>query len=452
MSGFIKKLSLSLLTLTSLSLVGCGESTSTGNITEEKPKAKLVESYISPSTMGYMNARPTYNYYVTAFSFEALELYSDNTAILTYSYSSFSAVILPEEGNDATGNERNNLLIKYYTTYTRTVDDIDDTTAYATLAAPTRIVSEIDSSFYVDTANWDDTMKERSKEEQKEYNTATGQATVTGTKYYSTGAEYLEAHRYKNENLKFTLDTKSAAMDYIELDMPDAGIKTSTNTGNERMPGNADEYDVNNVKPLESSPLEGKNICYLGSSVTYGASSLGESFVEFIAKRNKTTYVKEAVSGTTLTTNGTNDTLSYIPRMKKLDKNTKFDLFVCQLSTNDASQNKHLGNSDSKDETTVCGAINTIIDYAKDTWNCPVMFYTNAYYKNDNYAKMVTALKEISTKKDIGVIDLYTDEAFNNITDKERQLYMADSIHPTKAGYLKWWTPKMEEVMYDYLG
>ena len=28
----------------------------------------------------------------------------------------------------------------------------------------------------------------------------------------------------------------------------------------------------------------------------------------------------------------------------------------------------------------------------------------------------------------------------------------ADGIHPTQAGYLNWWTPKMEAYLYDYLG
>lgn len=218
-----------------------------------------------------------------------------------------------------------------------------------------------------------------------------------------------------------------------------------------KMPGNADKYSVENVKPLAESPLEGMNICYLGSSVTYGASSLQESFVEFIAKRNGTTYVKEAVSGTTLVTTGAGGG-SYVSRMKKIDKNAKFDLFICQLSTNDASQNKPLGSIDSTDTTTVCGAINTIIDYAKTTWNCPVIFYTNAYYDSASYAAMVAAIKEISTVKDIGVIDLYTDTAFNDITSAQRKLYMADKIHPTKAGYLEWWMPKMEQYIYDYIG
>ena len=28
---------------------------------------------------------------------------------------------------------------------------------------------------------------------------------------------------------------------------------------------------------------------------------------------------------------------------------------------------------------------------------------------------------------------------------------MADNIHPTKAGYLEWWTPKIEAYIVDYL-
>lgn len=217
-----------------------------------------------------------------------------------------------------------------------------------------------------------------------------------------------------------------------------------------KMEGNADKYSVENVQPIENSPIKGMNICYLGSSVTYGASSLQQSFVEFIAKRNNTTFVKEAVSGTTLVTTGEGGG-SYVERMKKIDKNAKFDLFICQLSTNDASQNKPLGAIDSADDTTICGAINTIIDYAKETWNCPMMFYTNAYYENENYSAMVQAVKRIAEVKGIGVIDLYTDTAFNDITAEQRSLYMADKIHPTKAGYLQWWTPKMEEYIYSYV-
>ena len=33
-------------------------------------------------------------------------------------------------------------------------------------------------------------------------------------------------------------------------------------------------------------------------------------------------------------------------------------------------------------------------------------------------------------------------------SEKEYEVYMADPVHPTQAGYLEWWTPKMEEYLY----
>ena len=220
-----------------------------------------------------------------------------------------------------------------------------------------------------------------------------------------------------------------------------------------RLAGNGEEYAAEHVLPLDGSPLKGKRIAFLGSSVTYGASSLGTSFVEYLAARNDFIYRKEAVSGTTLVDNGEN---SYIARMKRMDRAEEFDLFVVQLSTNDATKHVPLGeiagkDAENYDTSTVCGAIEYIIGYVRKAWDCPVVFYTNAYYESENYAAMVAPLGQIEAECGIGVIDLYTDEAFNAITDEQRSLYMADGIHPTKAGYLLWWTPEMEEYLYAFV-
>lgn len=218
-----------------------------------------------------------------------------------------------------------------------------------------------------------------------------------------------------------------------------------------KLAGNSDEYALEKVEVIENSPLSGKNILYLGSSVTYGASSMRVSFVEYIAKRNNTTYVKEAVNGTTLVENGN----SYVRRLKKIDKTQHFDLFVCQLSTNDSSQNKPLGKiseDDNYDTSTVCGAIEFIITYVRQTWNCPVVFYTGSYYESENYSAMVSALKQIQEKHGMFVADLYSDKEFNDISSELYNLYMADQVHPTRAGYLKWWTPKIEETLYEAVG
>ena len=47
---------------------------------------------------------------------------------------------------------------------------------------------------------------------------------------------------------------------------------------------------------------------------------------------------------------------------------------------------------------------------------------------------------------------MYSDQSFNKISNEERKLYMEDNIHPTKAGYLKGWTPYIEKEINKYLG
>ena len=216
--------------------------------------------------------------------------------------------------------------------------------------------------------------------------------------------------------------------------------------------GNAEEYHLENVKELEDSPLEGKRILFLGSSVTKGACSLDVSMADYIAKRDGCEVVKEAVGGTTLSTAKDN---SYVDRLNDLNTNQEFDLAVCQLSTNDASKKIDLGDiSDSTDLTdfdtsTVTGAMEYIIAYCQQTWECPVVFYTGTKYDSAEYQKMVDRLLELQDKWDIDVIDLWNNEEMNAVSDEDYDLYMYDSIHPTQAGYLKWWTPVIEEELYQ---
>ena len=213
--------------------------------------------------------------------------------------------------------------------------------------------------------------------------------------------------------------------------------------------GNDVAYSLENTEVLENSALKGKRMIFLGSSVTYGAASKGVSFADYIAKRNDCIITKEAVSGTTLVDSGIH---SYIKRLKKIDE-AEADLFVCQLSTNDATQKKALGvvsksfEMDDFDTSTVAGAMEYIIAYAKSEWNCPVIFYTNPPYDSEAYADMVALLMQMKDKWNITVIDLWSDESFNQITTEEYSLYMADKIHPTQAGYREWWTPYFEQEL-----
>ena len=221
---------------------------------------------------------------------------------------------------------------------------------------------------------------------------------------------------------------------------------------NGKLPGNSEQYDFRFLKEMADSPLKGKKIAVLGSSVSYGAYAMEQAVGEYLAARFGCTLTKETVSATTLA-----DTMpmSYVKRLKKLDPLEHFDLFICQLSTNDAAQKKPLGeicaDGEAPDCRTVTGAMEYIIRYVFRTWNCPVVFFTGSKYDNERYAAMVQRLYELKEIYGIGILDLWNDPQFNAISGTQRKLYMHDPVHPTRAGYRDWWGPEMEKQLMEYL-
>ena len=66
------------------------------------------------------------------------------------------------------------------------------------------------------------------------------------------------------------------------------------------LPGNDPRYDISEVREEADPVLKDKTILFLGSSVTFGAASVGQSFVDYLVKKDGIHAVKEALSGTTL--------------------------------------------------------------------------------------------------------------------------------------------------------
>lgn len=221
------------------------------------------------------------------------------------------------------------------------------------------------------------------------------------------------------------------------------------------LPGNKPEYDFSKIVPMANSPLSGGTIAILGSSVARGEASEGYAVGEYLASRFECSLTKEAVSGTTLAAGKKN---SYVDRIHNLDPEANFDLFVCQLSTNDASMHIPLGgisqsrNLEDFDTSTVTGALEYIICYAQETWSCQMVFFTESRYDSEEYRAMVDQLLKLKDKWGIGVLDLWSSDTFNDISDEQRDVYMYDDIHPTKAGYRDWWGPEQERQLLAFLG
>lgn len=206
---------------------------------------------------------------------------------------------------------------------------------------------------------------------------------------------------------------------------------------------------------MRDSPIFGKTVLFLGSSVTYGECAGGVSFVELLAQQDGIIPVKEAVSGTTLADVGGE---SYVARLKRMDGAVHADAFVCQLSTNDATQQAPLGciaeghALEAFDVRTVTGAAEYVTAYARQTWGCPVIFYTGVRYDSPAYRAMVERLWALQRKWGIVVLDLFNDPAMNDITEEAHRAYMADAIHPTLAGYREWWLPRFEACLAKAIG
>ena len=65
---------------------------------------------------------------------------------------------------------------------------------------------------------------------------------------------------------------------------------------------------------------------------------------------------------------------------------------------------------------------------------------------------MVDLLLKIQEKWDIGVIDLFNNPDMTAIYDTEQYwTYMFDDVHPTRAGYVEWWTPVIDAALVEYM-
>ncbi|MCI8361210.1 MAG: hypothetical protein HFE86_07745 [Clostridiales bacterium] len=186
---------------------------------------------------------------------------------------------------------------------------------------------------------------------------------------------------------------------------------------------------------------------FLGSSVTYGSNNYGNSFADYLEDDYPITVVKRAVSGTTLVNK---DSGSYVARMlNQISKNVPMDHLVVQLSTNDANQNQPLGAlSDSYeledlDPTTIIGAMEYIIAYARQTWDADVTFWPGPYWNNDLYRKMYNALFDIQAKWNIGILDYYIRGSMAS------DAIASDNVHPLEKGYREM-TPIAWEYFKDF--
>lgn len=187
-----------------------GNSQNTGK-KDDPTDVTLTGAYISPAVLQYQNMRPANNYYVTTFSFETIQLYSDNTYCLTLDSSCFSGVFLPDVGNDATGSARESSVTRYYGTCTQKTNELDEDTLDVSLATPTRIVRNFNSNFYVDSEN---------------FHPVTGTGAYFNKVTYETKEDFMKALAFKPVDV--SVSKTAASFDFFQTEALDEGTSIST--------------------------------------------------------------------------------------------------------------------------------------------------------------------------------------------------------------------------------
>lgn len=165
----------------------------------------ITGSYMSNASLGYTNTRPTYNYYVTTMNQQVLDLLDSTHYCFSIYSTSYSGLVLPEEGNGAQGNERANYVLSFYGTYTKTANELDDSMSDISLSAPSRVTMNYDGQYYVDSDNWDDAAKTHTQFTDN---------TTQEVKQYASGSEYLNSFNTKATSIAVTEGT--ANFDYVD--------------------------------------------------------------------------------------------------------------------------------------------------------------------------------------------------------------------------------------------
>lgn len=220
--------------------------------------------------------------------------------------------------------------------------------------------------------------------------------------------------------------------------------------------GNSSKYDPRCLPVNPVGSLPGKKIAFLGSSITIGAGAFNTSFVDGLEAKDKIIPYESAVSGTTLAGNE-KDTYLQRLRDKLTIKNTEFDLFICQLSTNDGRKGKSVGKitkntqAEGFDQNTTFGAIEYICQYVQRHWKCPLVFFTCLRDPdNQEYRALMDGLYQLQDKWHFYIIDLWGNQKLRRATAND-PLAMVDDAHPTREGYVKLWLPIFEEKLNNIL-
>lgn len=235
----------------------------------------------------------------------------------------------------------------------------------------------------------------------------------------------------------------------------------------------ADQAEVDalsaEVSSAEGNPLLGKKIVYDGDSIcesrTGSYANNGGSYPKLISEITKSGYENQGVSGARLITKGESGSFhSIVDNVTNLSLDG--DIYCFEGGINDYYFNSPLGDffeteySSEFDTTTVCGALETIFNYALNHFVgkaiCFIIVHkvaSTAYAPNtagNTFSEYREKIVGICRKYSIPYYDAFAESGLNGWNNTQNTAFLdagdsglPDGIHPNKEGYLRYYVPQL---------
>lgn len=190
-------------------------------------------------------------------------------------------------------------------------------------------------------------------------------------------------------------------------------------------------YKTNSLisKIAHNSILNGKNVGFLGDSITNGYKA-NLPFRTIIANNTGCIQHNYGINGSTLSTSGSNPACE-----RYADMDDDLDYICVLIGINDSTQ---MGTEDSTDTSTFYGALNTLITGLITKYTTKkIMFCTLLQKRNINVANKNNAIRSRCAYYNIPCYDLHVNSQLNANIDIVNQTMYAeeDGLHPNDLGH-----------------
>ena len=204
-------------------------------------------------------------------------------------------------------------------------------------------------------------------------------------------------------------------------------------------------------------PWAGKNVTFVGDSITAGTNCDGKTYWELLQENLELGSVETmAIPGSCIS--ATSDYGNeYEPLINRFNDVPESDLITIFMGTNDYGHDTPLGTIDDITDVSFYGALNVIVPAlqekypeAKIVFITPLHRYgfginsatgeTHTFDSVSNGAgptleDYVNAIKAVCEKYNVSVIDLFNELELDPSAEETREYYMQDGLHPNAAGH-----------------